>query len=368
VLFRSIEHLLKKEKDMPPEKQKIRQEIISTSMKYHIISPWTSTVALEERGGEKKGIIPLHIPSIWPENPEPELPVTSERPALNIKSPLMSLPFPSNTGESTLRQGFRAEGALRSGHPKSGNEVKTYTDSFSNSMKDKTAGPGEEDIIRELTFRWLIRNQNADGCWSDETNQEKRIISTSLALLAFIGHGHTDKRGDYKPHLSKAVFYIKNNMDKLWGISFALSCSVFFELYRISPGKKEKWDALEALERLKYRIEDFQTDMEHFFALFAAERTIKAGIAGKEAFQESGRWPDIKKNATEISHITTLEDLLLLLIASISGKEELVKSSLSSLENYRIKAGDEAGSIKIGNLNPLDSTARGAFILFGESR
>jgi len=356
-----IEHLLKREKDMPSEKQQIRQEIISTSMKYHIISPWTSPVVMEKRGGERK--IPLHIPSIWPERQEPELPVTSERPALNIKSPLMSLPFPSSARESPLRPGFRAEGALSSGHSNSVTGVKTYTDSFSKSMKDKTAGPGEEDIIRELTLRWLIRNQNADGCWSDETNQEKRIISTSLALLAFIGHGHTDKRGNYKPHLSKAIFYIKNNMDKLWGTSFALSCSVFFEIYRISPGKKEKWDALEALERLKYRMEDFKTDMEHFFALFAAERAIKAGIAGKKDFQESDRWPE-KKNTVDILNITTLEDLLLLLMAYLSGKEE----TLNSLENYRIKTGDEAGSIKIGNLTSLDSTAIGAFMLSGEGR
>jgi hypothetical protein len=67
---------------------------------------------------------------------------------------------------------------------------------------------------------WLARHQLADGSWSFDhaegpdcngqctqpgTMKECRIAATALALLSFLGAGHSTQQGDYRPQVSRGL-------------------------------------------------------------------------------------------------------------------------------------------------------------------
>ena len=56
----------------------------------------------------------------------------------------------------------------------------------------------------DMSLHWLACHQFGDGHWGAAGFQE-----TSLALLAFLGAGHTEKVGEYKVHVGKAVQWLK---------------------------------------------------------------------------------------------------------------------------------------------------------------
>ena len=67
-----IDSLLDRQREYPQEKASIRDEIIGIAMKYNLMSPYTSLVAVEKTEGEegekeKKEIITINVPSILPE-------------------------------------------------------------------------------------------------------------------------------------------------------------------------------------------------------------------------------------------------------------------------------------------------------------
>lgn len=67
---------------------------------------------------------------------------------------------------------------------------------------------GTEQAVQE-GLKWLARNQSRDGTWSmrgpynDGIFQENRSAATGLALLAFLGAGHTTNEGEYKTQVAK---------------------------------------------------------------------------------------------------------------------------------------------------------------------
>jgi len=217
-----------------------------------------------------------------------------------------------------------------------------------------------------LTLKYLARNQTAEGSWSKYEDLSTRVISTSLGILAFIKEGHTNKAGNYKPQLEKAVYFIKNNMDNLSGLSLALASQVFFELYRLSGKKKEKIDAEKILEKLKVAWKGYVTVREKFFAALAGKSAIKAGLVKEGDFDNIDKWPDeAGKEARELTAIITLDDMFTGFISVILGDEDRGKTFLRLLTDYHIDCGEDSGSIRIQGLHAvmLDVTAIGAFII-----
>lgn len=69
---------------------------------------------------------------------------------------------------------------------------------------------GTETAV-EQGLEWLAKNQTRDGTWSlkgpfrDGANLENRSAATAMALLAFLGAGHTHDRGDYQNEVSRGL-------------------------------------------------------------------------------------------------------------------------------------------------------------------
>ena len=85
-------------------------------------------------------------------------------------------------------------------------------------MVMKHGGTKATESAVDKALEWLARNQEADGHWdtkkhegSDKWGMKAGHVDagvTGLALLAFLGAGHTEKVGKYKENVSRAVKWI----------------------------------------------------------------------------------------------------------------------------------------------------------------
>ena len=76
----------------------------------------------------------------------------------------------------------------------------------------------------DLGLRWLSKHQAVDGSWDTAAlngAESERQDATALALLAFLGAGHTETVGHYKPTVLKAVQWLqaRQNTDGFVGPS-----------------------------------------------------------------------------------------------------------------------------------------------------
>ncbi len=467
-----IDSLLDRQREYPQEKASIRDEIIGIAMKYNLMSPFTSLVAVEKIEGEegekeKKELITINVPSILPEGLNHD--VFSSPPVgsgfsggvmFSSMACMPPLPAPQNADDDTCsmapvapaismrtrsapgmggglikvdllpteRKSFsllsgvsnlvgdvidgvkamvspkkqelseqlkmdstlevlREEAVERIPRPlsKSGDDVNGIEKpedkkgkvspqllSTPQLLKERDSGfkgkvspqllctPEETEAI----FKWLIRNQTADGYFSNHDEAEKKIIATSLAVLAFIGQGHTDRTGKYKPQLGKAITNIVNNLDKFSSVPFSLSAWVIFELYNLSQKKKEKDYADRAIQKIKDSWDNFTGTSEKFFTATGARTAMRAGLI------KEGELPEINERisstfsgAKEISSIMTLDDFLTSVISLMSGKEEIYKSFLNFLGRCYTGTGPEKGSFHTSWERLLGSTGTAIFVI-----
>lgn len=74
-------------------------------------------------------------------------------------------------------------------------------------------GTGREAIQKAL--QWLVRQQNSDGSWDlNPGNTDARAIhtktgATALALLAFLGDGHTHLDGEFQENVSRGLEWLR---------------------------------------------------------------------------------------------------------------------------------------------------------------
>jgi len=70
--------------------------------------------------------------------------------------------------------------------------------------------PATESAV-EAALRWLARHQEKDGHWDGkklEGSKGADVGITGLALLAFLGAGHTEKNGRYKDNVRRATKWL----------------------------------------------------------------------------------------------------------------------------------------------------------------
>jgi hypothetical protein len=70
--------------------------------------------------------------------------------------------------------------------------------------------PATESAV-EAALRWLARHQAADGHWDTrklEASQMYDVGVTGLATLAFLGAGHTEKSGQFRDNVLRAVAWL----------------------------------------------------------------------------------------------------------------------------------------------------------------
>ncbi|MDB4664429.1 terpene cyclase/mutase family protein [bacterium] len=72
----------------------------------------------------------------------------------------------------------------------------------------------------KLGLEWLKRNQTKNGSWSmrgpfnDRGFTENKAAATAMALLAFLGDGHTHKKGDYQEVVERGIKWLVSQQDR----------------------------------------------------------------------------------------------------------------------------------------------------------
>lgn len=79
--------------------------------------------------------------------------------------------------------------------------------------------PETRDAVKE-GLAWLKRNQTKRGGWSmkgpysDGSHSENDCAATAMALLAFLGDGHTHKGGEYQDEVERGMKYLIKQQDR----------------------------------------------------------------------------------------------------------------------------------------------------------
>ena len=76
--------------------------------------------------------------------------------------------------------------------------------------KDDIPGPVRTSVKRGM--QWLLRAQNRDGSWGDNSGSRGDISNTCIATLALCAAGHTTTRGRYAPQLRRGVEYVMRRL------------------------------------------------------------------------------------------------------------------------------------------------------------
>jgi hypothetical protein len=86
------------------------------------------------------------------------------------------------------------------------------------AMLASQGGTPASEVSVNTGLKWLAKHQRPDGSWSfkhgpdDPGSLDNPTGATGLALLAFLGGGHTHKAGDYQKQVSGGLAYLGSKM------------------------------------------------------------------------------------------------------------------------------------------------------------
>jgi hypothetical protein len=143
-------------------------------------------------------------------------------------------------------------------------------------LSEKYGGTRQTSEAVEMALQWLARHQLANGMWSltgeDPSGKgryslgakkENKEAATAMALLAFLGAGHTHRSGQYAPNVDKAVktllqsqdgagsFYKGQDADQ-WMYTQAQCTMALCELYAMTNESKFRDPCKKAVEFCLY--------------------------------------------------------------------------------------------------------------------
>lgn len=127
-------------------------------------------------------------------------------------------------------------------------------------------GKATESAV-DLALEWLARHQEADGHWDAKKYQSSHdtdLAETGLAVLAFLGAGHTDKVGKYRDHVTRGLKWIiscqqdNGHVHKGWrpGYTHPIASLALAEAYGMS---RSDWLKEPAQKAVNYSTEIHQS-------------------------------------------------------------------------------------------------------------
>jgi Squalene-hopene cyclase C-terminal domain len=188
--------------------------------------------------------------------------------------------------------------------------------------------PATESAV-EAALRWLKRHQESDGHWDNLKYAEGSVQGlgkggdtgvTGLALLAFLGAGHTSKSGKFRDNVLRAANYLVSQQkadgtisDKRAGshslsYSHAIGTLALAELYGMTKDPRFRAPAQKAIDKIlawqnsysgwRYRPKDGQVDVSVTGWMVMALKSAKIGGLKTDAagFQGAIKWLDTNTN------------------------------------------------------------------------
>jgi hypothetical protein len=151
-----------------------------------------------------------------------ELDSELESPAELVELPQVSEPLPTLLPAMPLVEGSVGDRAIPAADI--GNALSGRSKANKKALLGKYGGTAETEQAVERALAWLKRNQRPDGSWSllgpyqNGGVSENTVAATAMALLAFQGAGHTHQSGEYQPVVEKGWKYLlrQQNADGLF--------------------------------------------------------------------------------------------------------------------------------------------------------
>jgi Ca-activated chloride channel family protein len=207
----------------------LKQQITELAINHKLMSPFTSFVVVEEKvvpspdgGPPKTVIVPVPLPEGWDYDA-----VFGERRrdgggvVAYSAGLLMQQSAAPGAGGGGIAGGVVADRAQSmpapSAQPSSsaagwssgGGRAHEMTREFRVPLATK------EDRM-QAAARYLVRQQRVDGLWTDQSKKAATaddIQTTAIALLAYLGGGHTDRAGHYQAQVRRALEYLTHSID-----------------------------------------------------------------------------------------------------------------------------------------------------------
>jgi hypothetical protein len=146
----------------------------------------------------------------------------------NVSSPAAVIEFDRNQDAQAGRKGRDKASRATQRKPGSGKEQPINVEGLlagrepGARAKLAKSGGGTKNSERavDLGLDWLVRHQKADGSWSfqhgpdDPGSLDCPNGATGLALLAFLGAGHTPQRGIYRSQVNLGLKYLVDHMEE----------------------------------------------------------------------------------------------------------------------------------------------------------
>jgi hypothetical protein len=93
-------------------------------------------------------------------------------------------------------------------------------------------GSEQTELAVAMGLKWLAKHQNDDGSWSldgfdrsgdcngrcDDRGHHSDTAGTALALLPFLGAGHTHRQGEYKETVERGLQWLIRHRDEQYGL------------------------------------------------------------------------------------------------------------------------------------------------------
>lgn len=227
-----IDALMTKERHEPKQKSKVRDEILGLALEHRVLSPYTAFVAVEEHRAEhdtrdqaQRVIVPIHLPQgtlreAFESDTHAFYAMGSGMVAGLSQVRAMAAPsaprrkakgFLSRMSAAPSPAGPPAEPMAFDAHLGVSDSFARAEDEEMDMMADAPITPEPAPAPHvpptqryDAALRYLARTQRVSGAWGDESSPE----TTALVLLAFVRGGHTDRAGDYRPQLQRAVRWL----------------------------------------------------------------------------------------------------------------------------------------------------------------
>lgn len=326
-----IDHLLDLERQEPQRKAELRDEIIGLAVRYALMSPYTSLVAIDEfkEGPQAGPPQPVRISLPLPEGLDYDL-LTNRRIALISPALAPRSAVPSNIWFCAMM----------------GISPSEATDSFSYKKKvakppaamaprvpheESPASPTLDDPVG-AALQWLARSQNVDGSWG---RGYVRLSATAAAVIAFARQGHTPHTGRFRPQLTRAVQWLT---------------------WQAVPDPADRALVAWALAEIAQATGRSENEAMAKSARAGLPANLP-GLAGAATDLAAGRTVHLAVRLP--FSLASEEDLQAWVVAALKGED----SARDRVIRQQVATGNEVGQIRIGGVDPVLATAWGAVIL-----
>jgi len=229
-------------------------------------------------------------------------------------------------------------------------------------------GDTQTEAAVDRALQWLARHQKADGHWEFDHQTPECAqdcpnpgtlnaprATTSLALMAFLGAGHTPRQGKYQKQVAKAVAWLKKNMRRIGSSRVAIAAAYEPEAQGL-PG--HAWATIVLCELCAEGSRDQSTHL-------AANKAVRFILLAQNA---DGGWSKklpAQGKPAEISDVSTTAWNLLALAAAQRIKLPVPPASLVAAKDFIDRAAmrDDSGFRATWNQDKLDPLATAAALV-----